>query len=224
MAVIGSGSTRANVTAFVGNQYQMPEQTKQLTLFFSLQIFSIKVGSLFGRFMNSILEEDLQCFGQKDCYSLALGIAAVVMIVSLLLFLGINSHYIRMIPGGNMLVNVSKSVMARILKIYKTMRTPRDSKISEVRKVRKVWRILKVLNALKLINISNAWRAWKVWRFLKFWKVVKMVKIVKGWLKKDKHIAEPILSQLLISGTQTHTITEPDINNKQDPPRSQPDP
>lgn len=113
IAVIGSGSTRANVTAFGGNQYQLPEQTKQLTLFFSLQIFAIKLGSLTGRLMNPILKEDVKCFGQNDCYPLAFGAAAVGVFISLMLFLCGSSFYIRKPSSGNMLVRVSKCVMVR---------------------------------------------------------------------------------------------------------------
>lgn len=114
IAVIGMGSTRANATAFGGNQYQLPEQTKQLTLYFSLQIFFIKLGSLSGRLTNPILKEDFKCFGQNDCYPLAFGAIACGMILSFVFFLCGKSFYVRKPPAGNMLVKVSKCVVVSV--------------------------------------------------------------------------------------------------------------
>lgn len=114
IAVIGSGSTRANITAFGGNQYQLPEQKSQLTLFFSLQIFAIKLGSLTGRLMNPILKEDVKCLGQNDCYPLAFGATAIGLVFSLVIFLSGRPFYLRKPPGGNMLVKVSKCVVVRV--------------------------------------------------------------------------------------------------------------
>lgn len=120
VAVIGAGSTRANITAFGGNQYKLPEQSKQLALYFSLQIFAIKLGSMTGRLMNPILKEDVKCFGQNDCYPLAFGAGFIGMSLALILFLSGYSFYIRKPPGGNMLVKVSKCVMVRVSGFYTT--------------------------------------------------------------------------------------------------------
>jgi solute carrier family 15 (oligopeptide transporter), member 1 len=113
IAVIGSGSIRANLTTFGGNQYELPEQSDQLKLYFSIQIFFLKVGSLLGRFVNPILRESIECFGMNECYPLAFGTPALAMILSFVIFLCRKSFYIRRPPGGNMLVKVSRCVMVR---------------------------------------------------------------------------------------------------------------
>lgn len=111
ISVTGAGCTRAIITAFGGNQYELPEQTKPLQLFFSLQIFAIKCGSFLGRFFNPILKEDVKCFGANDCYPLAFGTATIGVTLSFILFLCGRSYYIRKPTNGNMLVKVTKCML-----------------------------------------------------------------------------------------------------------------
>lgn len=119
VAVIGSGSSRATLTAFGGNQYKLPEQADQLQRYFSLQIFFIKLGSFTARFTNPILKEDVKCFGMNDCYPLAFGTGAIAMAIGFLVFLSGKSFYTHKPPAGNMLVRVSECVMVRI-KLFET--------------------------------------------------------------------------------------------------------
>lgn len=111
IAVVGSGSTRANLIAFGGDQYTEPEQAEGLKLYFSIQIFFLKTGSLLGRFANPILKENVKCFGMNDCYPLGFGAPAIGMIVAFLLLLSIKSIYVRKPPSGNMLVKVIRCMM-----------------------------------------------------------------------------------------------------------------
>ena len=116
ISVIGSGSTRANFTAFGGNQYRLPEEAKKLTLFFSLNIFCIKCGSLMGRLFFPIVKEEVKCFGMDDCYPLAFGITAVAAALGFFLVLIGKPFYVIKPPSGNMLVKVFKCMMVRKMK------------------------------------------------------------------------------------------------------------
>lgn len=111
LAVVGSGSTRANLIAFGGDQYIGSEQADELKMYFSIQIFFLKTGSLLGRFANPFLKENVKCFGMHDCYPLGFGTPAVAMIIAFLLLLTIKSSYLRKPPSGNMLVKVIKCMM-----------------------------------------------------------------------------------------------------------------
>ena len=116
MTVIGSGCTRANLTAFGGNQFKLPEQADQLKNYFSVQIFFLKIGSLLGRFVNPILKADVKCFRMSDCYPLAFGAPAMATFAALIIFLCGKSSYVKKPPGENMVIKVSRCVAVRIIR------------------------------------------------------------------------------------------------------------
>lgn len=80
---IGTGGIKPCVSAFGGDQFVLPQQEVQLAKFFSLFYFAINSGSLISTFLTPVLREDIKCFGQDNCYSLAFGIPAILMVVSL---------------------------------------------------------------------------------------------------------------------------------------------
>lgn len=114
VAVIGTGCTRSNIITFGGNQYKLPEQSAQLKLYFSLQVFALKIGTLLGQLVAPIVKEDVECFGMFDCYPLAFSIAAVVLMATFVLFLCGRPFYIHTPVRGNMLVKVVKCILVRI--------------------------------------------------------------------------------------------------------------
>lgn len=79
----GSGGIKPCVSAFGGDQFKLPEQLGQMATFFSLFYFAINAGSLVSTFLTPILREDVHCFDEKDCYSLAFGVPGVLMIFSI---------------------------------------------------------------------------------------------------------------------------------------------
>lgn len=113
IVVVGSGSIRANLIAFGGDQYKAPEQANELKRYFSIQIFFLKTGSLIGRFANPAIKENVKCFGMHDCYPLGFGTPALAMILAFLLLLSIKSSYLRKPPSGNMLVKVITCMKVR---------------------------------------------------------------------------------------------------------------
>lgn len=54
-----------------------------LATFFSLFYMSINAGSLISTTVTPILREDVHCFGEEDCFSLAFGVPGVLMITSI---------------------------------------------------------------------------------------------------------------------------------------------
>lgn len=116
ITLIGSGCMRANLAAFGGNQYKLPDEVTQLKLYFSIQIFFLKTGSFLGRFVNPILRAKVKCFGMNDCYPLAFGVPAVAMVLAFVIFLCGGKFYLKKPPGENMVVNVSRCVAVRDLK------------------------------------------------------------------------------------------------------------
>lgn len=114
LIVVGSGSTRSNLTTFAGNQYNLPEDKKQLALFFTLNIFAIKLGSFSGRLTNPIVKEDVKCFGMEDCYPLAFLTAAIATAAGVVLLLIGKSSFTHKPPSGNMLIKVIKCMIVSI--------------------------------------------------------------------------------------------------------------
>lgn len=78
----GTGGIKPCVSAFGGDQFVRPQQDKQLEQFFSVFYFSINAGSLLSTFLTPILREDVQCFGDDSCYSLAFGVPAILMLIA----------------------------------------------------------------------------------------------------------------------------------------------
>lgn len=83
LIAIGSGGIKPCVSAFGGDQFKLPEQTRQLATFFSLFYFTINTGSIISSSITPILKSKVYCFGQDDCYSLAFGVPAVLMLIAI---------------------------------------------------------------------------------------------------------------------------------------------
>jgi dipeptide/tripeptide permease len=111
---IGSGGMRSNQNVFGGNQFKVPEQESQLNSYFSVQYFVSKCGVLAGQLTLPILRNDVKCFGMDDCYPLAFGVPAALMMVTLVCFISGKSVYTHVPPSDNMLVKVCKCVTVRI--------------------------------------------------------------------------------------------------------------
>ena len=82
LIAIGTGGIKPCVVSFGGDQFKLPEQERHLQSFFSFFYLSINFGSLIGTFMTPILREDVECFGDDSCYSLAFGVPAILMAVA----------------------------------------------------------------------------------------------------------------------------------------------
>lgn len=127
LIALGSGGIKPCVSAFGGDQFKMPEQVKQAATFFSLYYFAINSGSLISTTLTPILREDVRCFGKQECYSLAFGVPAVLMVLSIIIFvLGRPLYKIRP-PAGNVVVLVCKTIGNGISTFFRERKTnPRE--------------------------------------------------------------------------------------------------
>lgn len=117
LIALGSGGIKPCVAAFGGDQFKLPEQVKQMATFFSLFYFAINSGSLISTSITPILRQDVNCFGDDDCYSLAFGVPGVLMVVSIFIFIFGKFLYKITPPSGNMVVQVSKCIGVRLISI-----------------------------------------------------------------------------------------------------------
>lgn len=110
LIALGSGGIKPCVSAFGGEQFKMPQQAAQLAVFFSLFYFAVNAGSLISTTVTPILREDIKCFGMNDCFPLAFGVPAILMIVSIMIFIFGKFLYKIVPPAGNMFVKVCKCI------------------------------------------------------------------------------------------------------------------
>lgn len=110
LIAIGSGGIKPCVAAFGGEQFKMPEQAKYLAVFFSMFYFAVNSGSFVSTMLTPILREDVKCFGDDDCFSLAFGVPGMLMITSIIIFLLGKPLYKIVAPAGNMFMKVSKCI------------------------------------------------------------------------------------------------------------------
>lgn len=82
LIAIGSGGIKSSVCAFGGDQF-LPEQAKQMEKYFALFYFSISLGAATSMIVTPILRSDVHCFDGNDCYPLAFGVPAILMVVSI---------------------------------------------------------------------------------------------------------------------------------------------
>ena len=78
---IGTGGIKPCVAAFAGDQFVLPEQDRQVQSFFSIFYMSINLGSLVSMIVGPALYK-MPCLGEDDCYPLAFGVPAVLMIIA----------------------------------------------------------------------------------------------------------------------------------------------
>lgn len=83
MVAIGSGAISPCIPAFGGDQFKLPAQSTQIASFFSGYYFATCSASVIASFLTPILRQDVHCFNDDDCYSLAFGVAGISMIVSI---------------------------------------------------------------------------------------------------------------------------------------------
>ena len=110
LIALGTGGIKPCVSAFGGDQFQLPEQERQLQTFFSVFYFSINAGSFISTIVTPILREDVECFGDTTCYSLAFGVPAALMAIALVIIVLGKPLYKMNPPQGNILVKVISSI------------------------------------------------------------------------------------------------------------------
>jgi len=96
---VGTGGIKPCVSAFGGDQFK-PHQDGYRRSFFSLFYFAINAGSLVSTFVSPIIRDEVKCF-DEECYAVAFGIPAALMVVAIIAFALGTPWYTRLEPSGN---------------------------------------------------------------------------------------------------------------------------
>ncbi|NXE89918.1 S15A1 protein, partial [Menura novaehollandiae] len=110
LIAFGTGGIKPCVSAFGGDQFE-PDQEEQRSLFFSLFYVTINSGS----FISTVVTPNLRAqecgiHTKQRCYPLAFGVPAVLMAVSLVVFIIGSRMYKKVKPQGNVMLQVSKCI------------------------------------------------------------------------------------------------------------------
>ncbi|CAG7786493.1 unnamed protein product [Allacma fusca] len=110
LMAIGTGGIKPCVVALGGDQFILPHQERQLKQFFSIFVFAVSVGNMLSTVITPVLRSDVQCFNQ-DCYPLAFGIPAVLMVVAIGIFMAGKPMYKINQPKDNIILRVSQCII-----------------------------------------------------------------------------------------------------------------
>ncbi|XP_053259700.1 solute carrier family 15 member 2 isoform X1 [Podarcis raffonei] len=108
LIALGTGGIKPCVAAFGGDQFE-EEHGQERSKFFSVFYLSINAGSLISTFLTPVLRGDVECFG-GDCYALAFGVPAALMVIALIVFIAGNGMYKKTPPEGNILLEICKCI------------------------------------------------------------------------------------------------------------------
>lgn len=108
LIAFGTGGIKPCVAAFGGDQFE-DEHVRERQKFFSIFYMSINAGSLLSTIITPILRGDVQCFG-GDCYALAFGVPAALMVVALVVFIAGSGMYKKNPTQGNILLEVCNCI------------------------------------------------------------------------------------------------------------------
>ena len=77
----GQGPSKSTLSAFGAEQFILPAQDVGLNRYFSLMYFLINAGAFLGQLSMPMLR-NISCFGRNTCYTLPLGIIAVLSLLT----------------------------------------------------------------------------------------------------------------------------------------------
>ncbi|XP_072242925.1 solute carrier family 15 member 1b [Leuresthes tenuis] len=110
LIALGTGGIKPCVAAFGGDQFD-DDQEKQRSTFFSIFYLSINAGSLLSTVITPILRaQECGIHVKSQCYSLAFGVPAALMVVALIVFIVGSGMYNKTAPQGNIMVKVCKCI------------------------------------------------------------------------------------------------------------------
>ncbi|XP_048525945.1 solute carrier family 15 member 2-like isoform X2 [Dendroctonus ponderosae] len=104
LIAIGTGGLKPCVAAFGAEQFRLPEQRALLRYFFSLFYFTINLGGFIGMTLTPVLRKAVTCFGDDTCYALGFGFPALLMVLSILLFVLGKTFYKLKTPKRNIML------------------------------------------------------------------------------------------------------------------------
>ena len=113
LLALGSGGIKPNISSFGGDQCH-GSTAHHLPIFFSFFYFSINAGSVLSMIMTPLLR-NIHCLGSDTCFPLAFGVPALLMVLSLLIFVAGYPRY-RILPvregNQNLLIQVASCLLS----------------------------------------------------------------------------------------------------------------
>ncbi|XP_027736114.1 solute carrier family 15 member 1 [Empidonax traillii] len=110
LIALGTGGIKPCVSAFGGDQFE-DDQEEQRSTFFSLFYLSVNAGSLISTIVTPNLRAtECGIHTKQRCYPLAFGIPAILMAVSLIVFVAGSRMYKKVKPQGNVMLQVCKCI------------------------------------------------------------------------------------------------------------------
>ncbi|XP_073318311.1 solute carrier family 15 member 1-like [Pagrus major] len=110
LIALGTGGIKPCVAAFGGDQFE-DHQEKQRSTFFSIFYLSINAGSLLSTIITPILRaQECGVHKKMQCYPLAFGVPALLMVVALIVFIIGSGMYNKTAPQGNIIVKVCRCI------------------------------------------------------------------------------------------------------------------
>ncbi|XP_023698372.1 solute carrier family 15 member 1 [Paramormyrops kingsleyae] len=109
LIALGTGGIKPCVAAFGGDQFQ-DHQEKQRSTFFSIFYLSINAGSLLSTIITPTLRATECGSSHQQCYPLAFGVPAALMLVALIVFIAGSGMYDKPDPQGNIILQVCKCI------------------------------------------------------------------------------------------------------------------
>ncbi|KAF7661999.1 hypothetical protein LDENG_00249690 [Lucifuga dentata] len=110
LIALGTGGIKPCVAAFGGDQFNEHQESQRRT-FFSVFYLCINGGSLLSTIITPILRaQECGIHTQQDCYPLAFGVPAALMVVALVVFIIGSGMYYKAEPQGNIMLDVCKCI------------------------------------------------------------------------------------------------------------------
>lgn len=124
LIALGTGGIKPCVAAFGGDQF-VKGQEIYLEQFFSIFYMCINAGSVLSTGLTPYLRT-VHCHGQDSCYPLAFGIPAILMVVSLVLFLLGRPFYRISPPGENVIVKLGGCISRAVCNKFSSSTSKKD--------------------------------------------------------------------------------------------------
>ncbi|XP_063995916.1 peptide transporter family 1-like [Diachasmimorpha longicaudata] len=110
LIAMGTGGIKPCVSALGGDQFVLPEQENYFRTFFPIFYFTICIGALCSAFLTPELRNGVKCFGEQECYSIAFFVPALLMILTIVIFVSGGPFYRIKKPTRPIVLDVTKCI------------------------------------------------------------------------------------------------------------------
>lgn len=99
LIAVGTGGIKPNISSLGADQY-LPFQAIGQAAFFSWFYLAINAGTFASKLITPLLKSSVHCFDRDDCYPLAFAIPALLMLLSIVVFVLGERYYRKVPPSG----------------------------------------------------------------------------------------------------------------------------